>query len=538
MLDSIRALPSYQRLLDDLHKPLALPGLALPRAARLPVLAALQGDLNRPVLLITDRSDHALTMLDELGFWEPKSARFLFPAPTPLFYEQAGWGNATRRDRLQVLASLAMYQVPGWPRPETAPVIVTPVRALMSRTLPRRDFIRYSKMLKAGQSVPPETLLRGWVETGYQPVDIVLEPGQFSRRGGILDVWPPAEPFPARLDFFGDEIDSIRRFDPASQRTIKNLDTLLVTPAREVLLSKLEGMELPGQDMEEFYLPLAHTNPSSLLDYLPQGAVVLVDDLDALQVAANEIEEQAVKLRRDSIAEGVLPADFPLPYLTFSEIQDSLESHHALELGRSTSEEVSELASCFEPGPRFGGRLKHLIDYLVERCPQAERIVIVSRQVSRLKELWYERRVDCTQVPDFIEGSLSEGWILSLPGGQQLHLLTDSEIFGWERPQPRQRHRPAAEAPESSYADFKSGDWVVHIDYGIGRYVGLVQRRLEGSTREFLVVEYEGGDQVFVPVYQADRLSRYIGPDGEPPTPTRLGTQEWNNDKQRVKNAV
>ena len=140
--------------------------------------------------------------------------------------------------------------------------------------------------------------------------------------------------------------------------------------------------------------------------------------------------------------------------------------------------------------------LKPLVEYLAEQCLTAGKIVVVSRQVSRLRELWAEHRAECSSegAPQFIEGSLTEGWTLTLREGQQVHLLTDSEIFGWERPQPRQRHRPAAEAPESGYADFKPGDWVVHIDYGIGRYTGLVQRMLEGSTREFLQVEYDGGD--------------------------------------------
>jgi transcription-repair coupling factor (superfamily II helicase) len=540
VLDEIRSLPAYQQLLADLKSNLSIPGLSLSRAARLPVAAALKEDVARPILLITNRGDHALTMLDELGFWIPKSNRHLFPEPTPLFYELASWGSATRRDRLQVLANLAAYHMPGWPKPETPPIIVAPVRAIMARTLPRRDFLKTSKVLKTGQTVSPESLLRSWVEMGYESVDIVLEAGQFSRRGGILDIWPPAEPYPARLDFFGDEIDTIRRFDPASQRTIKTLDSLLITPAREVLPGKAEGLNLQMQDMEEFYLPLVHPNPSSLLDYLPQGALVLIDDLDVIEVTANEIEEQAVKLRQESIAEGNLPADFPIPYLSMSELRDSLSGHLWVELGRSTSEEISDLANCFAPGPRFGGRLKQLVDYLAEQCLTAGKIVVVSRQVSRLKELWRERPADCSDegTPEFQEGSLTEGWILNFPQGRQLHLLTDSEIFGWERPQPRQRHRPTAEAPESGYGDFKPGDWIVHIDYGIGRYIGLVQRKLEGSTREFLTVEYDNGDQLYVPVYQADRLGRYVGPDGDPPQPTRLGTQEWNNNKQKVRSAV
>ena len=117
-------------------------------------------------------------------------------------------------------------------------------------------------------------------------------------------------------------------------------------------------------------------------------------------------------------------------------------------------------------------------------------------------------------------------------------MLTDSEIFGWERPQPRQPHRPIAEAPETAFADLKPGDWVVHVDYGIGRYSGLVRRVLEGVEREFLALEYEGGDQLYVPIHQADRITRFLGPDSQSPTPTRLGSNEWAQTKQRVRSAV
>ena len=119
-----------------------------------------------------------------------------------------------------------------------------------------------------------------------------------------------------------------------------------------------------------------------------------------------------------------------------------------------------------------------------------------------------------------------------------IHLISDSEIFGWERPQPRMRQRPAAETPESIYADLQVGDYVVHIDHGVGRFAGLVQRQLDEHMREFLAVEYDDGGQLYVPVHQADRLTRYVGAEGAVPALDRLGGQEWHEKKGRVKLAV
>jgi len=537
--NKIRTLPQYQQLLKQLQADGGqLPGLGLPRAARLPVLAALHQDLDRPILLVTDRADHSLSLFDELGFWV-KSPRYHFAEPNPLFYEQAAWGVTTRRERLQTLTALASYHLPFAHKPEIHPIFITSARSLMTRTLPRRDFLRASKKITAGQSLQPDALSRSWVEIGYQRVNTVLEPGQFSKRGGIIDVWAPAEKLPVRLDFFGDEIETIRRFDPASQRTVENLESILITPAHEFIVRGDPDMEL-----SEFHIPLLHQQSSSLLDYLPQKALVLIDDLSIVESMVAEVEEQAVKFRQESITEETLSPDFPLPYITWPELFDHLHSRSFLELGHSTAIESAspagggdrsegELRDAFAIGERFAGRLKPFIEHLAGLVSQNEAVLIVSRQSERLQELWKESHPESDENPQFIEASLSEGIILG-----DLHLITDSEVFGWERPQPRTRQRPVAETPESIYADLQVGDYVVHIDHGVGHFAGLVQRELDNHLREFLAVEYDNGGQLFVPVHQADRLTRYIGAEGVVPGLDRLGGQEWHEKKRRVKQAV
>jgi transcription-repair coupling factor (superfamily II helicase) len=551
LLDRIRALPQYQQLLNKLQangKP--LPGLGLPRAARLPVLAALHQDLNRPILLITDRADHALSLHDELGFWI-KSPRYHFGEPNPLFYEQAAWGVTTRRERLQTLTALAAYHLPFAQKPEVPPVFVTSARSLMTRTLPRRDFLKACKRLSKGQTIQPDSILRQLSEIGYQRTNTVLEPGQFSRRGGILDIWTPAEKLPVRLDFFGDEIDTIRKFDPASQRTIENLDSILITPAREYISTGADD-RIPEEELSEFHIPLLHSQPASLLDYLPQKALVLIDDLSVVEGMVAEVEEQAVKLRNESIQEETLPPDFPLPYITWPDLLDNFQTRPFLELGYSTQLDgelgsQENLASAFSHDERFGGRLKSFVEYLASLVEKRREIFVISRQSHRLQELWLDHAQALemevpetpTANPQFIEASLSEGFTLAnQEPGLALHVITDSEVFGWERPQPRTRQRPIAETPESVYADLQVGDYVVHIDHGIGRFGGLVQRELDGHMREFLAVEYDGGGQLYVPVHQADRLTRYVGAEGAVPALDRLGGHEWQEKKGRVKQAV
>ncbi|RJP55064.1 MAG: transcription-repair coupling factor [Anaerolineaceae bacterium] len=553
----IRFLPAYKSLLANLT---ARP-LGLPRSARLPVLASLHADLNQPILLITDRADHALALFDELAFWLPEAPRYLFAEPNPLFYEQSPWGVTTRRERLQTLTALANYHLPFTQKPQTPPVIVASARAIMTCTLPRRDYLKACKKLSAGQTIQPETLIRNWAEIGYQRADTVLEAGQFSHRGGLLDIWPMAERQPVRLDFFGDEIETIRQFDPATQRTVAKLESILVTPAREFIsgtqvntytgTQELETWNVErGTEFTEFHVPLIHTFPASLFDYLPPKALIAVDDLSLVEGMMQEVEEQAVRTRSESIEEGILSPDFPIPYLTWSELADSIGDRGLVELGRVGDEVISDpssvisLAAQFGHIERFAGRLKPFEEYLAKLVDDGKQVVIVSRQRGRLEEIWSQRdnRESKTLAPDasagvenpkFVEASLTEGWILG-----DLFLITDSEIFGWERPTPRMRARTAAETPEAVYADLQAGDHVVHVDHGVGRFAGLVQRQLEGHEREFLSVEYEGGDTLYVPVHQADRLTRYVGADGGLPSLDRLGGQAWIEKRGRVKEAV
>jgi transcription-repair coupling factor (superfamily II helicase) len=566
LLEPIRSLPEYERLLHYLrdNDPPSHP-LHLARAVRPAVAAALACDLRRPVLLLLPKADRMLTLEEELPAWAPELEVFSFPDPNPLPYECAPWSPRTLRRRVTVLARLTAGRQPGGnDEAEDRPtLILASARAAMTRTIAPRAFIANARWLKSGSTFRYNRLIELLSNNGYTHSSLVAEPGQFSRRGGILDLWPPAEEAPVRVEFFGDEIDSLRRFNPASQRSIKTLTQVRVTPAREGIprffKEKWEDLLPPGDPLQgllsdpylEFTLPLMNPTPSGLLDFLPEEAIVLVDDRAIFEDAVSEVEEHALTLRRDQVEAGALPDSFPIPYLTLAELNDSLSHGLALDLGSLSSalEDEIILSDAFHPGPRFGGQLRPLMEHLTNRLYDHHTLVVVSRQASRLSELWSESdtpRPVRESLPmqleagdlHFVQGALTEGWILDVPDRSQIHLLTDAEIFGWSRPKPRVRVRRVAAAPESAYADLKTGDWVVHVDHGIGRFQGLVERTLDGLQREFLLVEYDAGAQLYVPIHQADRLTRYIGADARPPTLSRLGTQTWERAKSKVREAV
>ncbi|HLF02618.1 MAG TPA: transcription-repair coupling factor, partial [Anaerolineales bacterium] len=408
----------------------------------------------------------------------------------------------------------------------------------------------------------------------------VYEPGQFSRRGGILEVWPPADEQPTRIELFGDEIESLKRFDAGTQRSGSRVEAVTVTPAREALpkhvtQSLITSYQLPSDsplipDLErlaagaafptlEFFIPLLHPAPASLLDYLAENALVFVDDWSELSDTVNELETQALELRATAIESGLIPTGFPAPHLSWSDLQEHLAHLPLIHLGHVVDDLVPAhplaLGLHFAPGPRFAGQVKAILDHLGESGLYPRTTIVVTRQAARLAELWSEHHpllapedsLTGLKPLTFIQGALSDGFNLAFTPASSLQLptsnfqlLTDSELFGWARPEPRRRraHVRVAEGPETSYSDFNPGDYVVHIDYGIGRYMGLVKRSIERIEREYLHVQFDGGDDLFVPIIQTDRLTKYVGGDDSEPALSRLGTAEWTHTRARAQQAA
>ena len=559
------------------------------------MLAALTQALDRPVLVIAAKPDRAQALVDSLrayGLATPD--RLLrFPEPSTLFYERAPWPREVVAERLQVLTRLTTDNRQQTTEPtSSSPVIVASARALMFRTLPPRAFRLGTRAVKRGQTINLDQLLEAWVGFGYESVSTVLSPGEFSRRGGIVDVFPPALARPLRIEFFGDEIESLRSFDPASQRSLDTLEQAPITPATELLpkngplaaekIKTWDTSNLPD-DLEtqfekdrkslivgtpfrgiEFYLPLLHSDAAALLDYLPRNAVIVLDDGDEIADSWSDLEEQAVDLRRSAEEDGALPPNFPLPYLTWDEWHDKLIGRRVITLGEEShaddDDQSLSIALPFSAGQRFGGQLKPFIDHIAQLRAMNDGAIVVSRQASRLAELWAEHdhlrppvhSVTTTPEPRtlfFVQGLLDEGWTLRglaprdederrSVGLWSLHLITDAEIFGWSRPQPRRRGKPKAITPEQFFADLQPGNHVVHIDHGIGVFQGLIKLTLEGIENEYLQVAYASGDKLYVPIHQADRLSKYIGADDHAPEVHRLGTADWSQVRSKAKEAA
>ncbi|RPJ00610.1 MAG: DEAD/DEAH box helicase, partial [Chloroflexi bacterium] len=528
------------------------------------------------MIILTGRVERAYNITEQLPVWIPAQTVERFAEPTAMFYERSPWTITTIRSRLNTLSTLAKADESR----AKLPLIVTSAYALMQKTLPVREFRAGSRPLRVGGRVELENLLRTLLHVGYSPASIVVEPGTFSRRGGILDVFPMSSDLPVRIEFFGDEIESMRVFNPATQRSSETIYQINITPAREEMprFAPDAGRQLrswfasqPQQEEDitstlpdeeallggsafpliEFYLPYLYSYPANLLDYAPENTLIVIDDWGALQDSVTDLEEEALSVRQDKVVSQQLPLDFPLPYLTWDEIQDELSTRQTLHLGSNPEQPASDQAvvgDLFVPGDHYAGQLRLALDELQLLYEGGETDIVVTQQAQRLAELWsetgdYVHPITSITRPSeiaplaFVEGALGEGWNLHA-GSTSLHLLTDAELFGWKRPEPRRRQQPRALPPESSFADLEMGDYVVHIEYGIGRFAGLRKRTLDNSEREYLLVEYAGSDILYVPIHQADRLSRYVGADDTAPQLNRLGTQDWTRTKENTQRAV
>jgi transcription-repair coupling factor (superfamily II helicase) len=598
-------------------------------SARAPMLAALSRALNTPIVVLTARVERAKQLADELGVWsmtadviatlngvkgkqspnnsEIASAQsfdsaalrsgarlamtsvFLFPEPDALFYERIPWSAETIAARLGALAALAN---PPHAVNRVANIVVAPIRALMQRTVPPAELRAGVRVLRRGENADLTNLLGALVNLGYEYEAVVETLGAFSRRGGILDVWAPAHAQPVRVEFVGDEIASLRAFDPATQRSAQEIDAITITPASEALpghgsqvADAIAAWDLSAchpiaastlkQDREsleeghrfhgiEFYLPYFYPQPASLIDHLPLDGLLVVENWSEIEANAQAVEFQAEDVRGDLEARRELPPGVALPYFAWDALRAQMLSRRRLLLDYASPGDSLRLP--FTPGPRYGGQLRKVLDELVKARDEKARVVIVTRQAERLSALMRERDIfakptdQVVHAPEpgqvvLVQGALSEGWKLEVgswkldmgappptsnlqPPTSSAQLLTDAELFGWSRPKPRRVGKARAVSPEAFFADLAVGDYIVHIDHGIGVFRGLTRFALNGPEREFLMIEYAQGDQLYVPVHQIDRLSRYVAPGGRVPALHRLGTAEWAQVKERTRRAI
>ncbi len=558
---------------------------AVPHGAKSFLAAALALDtVAERVCWVARDAEIGDRVAEELGAWlgDPALVAVLEPR-TSLAYERSELVPDETAARVAALAS--------W-RDGSAKVLVASVQALLQATLAPDDLPATLRTLRPGTRIGLEPLLAELFDRGYTPVLEVAGRGEFARRGGIVDVFPPSAPLPVRMEFFGDEIDSLRAFDPTDQRSVQPVGEVTLLPATEFLLpdggadairarlGRLAG-RLPERlalDLARFAgeaspeRPAAHPAgralptgdgaevwarliaPSTGLDHLDPATLFVLDEPGDLAEAADFLWRQAEERHGELVEQGELPRDWPQSFLPPRDWKARLHGARTLELTwQSEAGEAEGMAYASKgltSGDLFGwrepvlppGRTERLVDGVEHWLAERARVVLVSDQAPRLAELLGEvghpvgivSRVAEAPPPGaiaLVERSLNGGF----EGGPDgLAVVTDRELFGSVRVRRPKAMRRVV--PRDILERLATGDMVVHIDHGIARYEQMLRRGEAGQERDYLELSFAAGDRIFVPVEQINRVSRYSG--GDNPQLSRLGGTDWLRTKQRVRKAV
>lgn len=547
-------------------------------------IAGLAGNLSLPVLVLSYHDHQARRLAADLeSFLDPETVSF-FPNNELFPHEEAFEPDVTA-ERVETLGRVLTSA----PR-----IVVTSWDAMQRKLIPPEKFKEFTIAFRLGDELPPEELTRRLIRMGYERVDLVQSMGQFSRRGSILDIFPLNEKLPLRLEFFGDEIDSIRHFQIEDQLSSDTLKEIVVLPAREGLwdqeqfdrcresiqsdlehqveklneLGRLEAADTLGNKINEAlerlseghqvagadqFLPWIEPNLVTFLEYLPTARIILDEPLrgrdayaatgeETATIIGNFLEKGVILPREQEMF--VAPADLetkiwarqPLSLSLLAKTPKGYEPDHTFSLSLKTA-------------PLFHSKVEQLVKDLSHWTKNNDVVIItvaLRDKARRLREVLREQGVTTVLVsegdePELVPGTVRievadlESGFFWAPG--KVLLLTEAEIYG------RQKRRTQARFQQegtkiSSFTDLKPGDYVVHINHGIGRYIGLETLEIAGGHRDYLRIEYAGEDRLFVPTDQVNMLQKYIGVEDAPPKVNKLGGQDWQKVKNRVKESI
>ncbi|MBU2227748.1 MAG: transcription-repair coupling factor [Proteobacteria bacterium] len=589
--------PAFRGLLDGLARGEGRISVAgLEGAARAFQIALLFRRSRRTIIVVSPTEKEAAACFRDLSFFLGGGQAFMLPSWNPLTTDMFAFQRETELSRLEVLHRLA-YGGPA--------VVAIPARALMQKVISRAAIEDYGEWISVGDTRERDELVRKLDEGGYSRMTLVEGKGEFSVRGNVIDLFPPMARNPLRLEFFGDELESIREFDEGSQRSIGELAEFMLFPAREVILTperreravrnirrRSNDLELLRGTKEKlaemmatglvaavnplfhplFYAAAGGTDSGSqamgcLFDYFPPGGLlVLADPLAvrlALEKAENDLDRFLLKARTDER----FYLEKESSSLTAMEVPEKWRERQQLHL--------EGLALGVDEDDGFRVRFQMDKDFAVEQesqaaagddgllRPIAEKIRGWLREGNRVEFVCggqeclqrmgnllarhdlpvgkaagaFLEKSDGEDMPAGLflrEGRISGGFHLP---GMKLVVLSEEELFG--RKVLRPRVKPVREGYFlRSFGELKENDFVVHTEHGIGRYRGLQKLTAGGIVNDFLLIEYQDQDRLYLPVDRLDQIQRYIGPDGFVPKVDKLGGTSWETLKERVKKSV
>ncbi|MBK7367127.1 MAG: transcription-repair coupling factor [Candidatus Eisenbacteria bacterium] len=514
-------------------------------ASRAFLASWLQRRTGRTVLYVVPHGEAFEAARDDLEWFRGRGATMAFPEPDNLPYDSSSPHPVIVAERLGTLARLAAG--------ETGVVVAT-VRGVLQK-LPRPERLGRAVLhLHVGSEVDTHALLERLVFLGYERLPEVESVGTFARRGGILDIYPVGETDPLRVEFDGDTVSSLRRFDAGTQRSLEKLQDARVLPRYEIVVEPEEGAAIAQrlrdagdeaakgganlfhEGMERF-AGLYDANLGSLLDYLPADALVVTDDPGALAGRAEDLAEGIARGFEDARTHYPLLSTPEQLYLSASAWTALLDERPGadwmatiVEAGGTARWAKTLFVPCSpaEPLQRSMDKLK---DHLTELGAKGITSVLLCDNQGQRDRLW---EMLGNEHGTLGVGLVSAGFTMPSAG---LAVLTDHEIFARYRRR-RRRLRRTGGMSVAELSQLKPGDYVVHEDHGVGVYKGMKRLTLGGQETDCLELSYADKDTLYVPVHQLSLVSRYAAGDGAKPGLHRLGSAQWQKTKSRAKKAI
>lgn len=539
---------------------------SLPNEARAVFVASAYLKSKRKMLVVTGSYDRALAWQAKLELCGvPHGEIYQLPSGSSALFEDATPEHTALSDRLGALRALAEKQ----PK-----IIIASPQSALERTLPKDMLLDSFVTLKPGETIDPTHVTETLKKLGYDEQEPVRQPGGYSQRGGIVDVWPSGYEQPIRIEWFDTEIESLRTFDSNTQRSTGVIPALSLSPSREVLFTghedelqlmlmqtlEREEAQLDDEtasrlrdliegdsqalghrqffDRLELYRPMLFPDSQCAVDFLDEDSLLVLDEPLELEAIGNRAEEELsqgleARVRRGEILHSTANDFFqPVEHFDSPANKLCLTSMNDLPRWLSIQSTTDIGGASLEP---YRGRGDALTETLKTWREQGFTVIFSTDQPNRAKTVLAQIEIhpssDGTGPVQLSQGNLGGGFVLP---HEKVALVSDAELFGVARLKLPQR-RFQEGAPIATVLDLKPGDYVVHINFGIGIFRGLIKKEVENVEKEFLFIEYQAPDRLFVPADQLDRIQKYLNPGDVPPKLNRLTGGEWQRTLGKAK---
>ncbi|MGM9601736.1 MAG: transcription-repair coupling factor [Faecousia sp.] len=585
LLNSLQNITEYKLLLSSLQKGESAAVTGIAQINRSHIIAGIAKHTGAPLVVICQDDMAAKRLQEELRCFLEESFPVL-PSRELTLYDTAVVSRSWEQKRLRQLYDLAVgntrLQIISW-------------EALSQRTMPKSVLLKAAFTLECGKEYDQQELLSKLACGGYSRCPMVEGPGQFAVRGGILDVFSPAADYPVRMEFFGDELDTMGYFDPETQRRTDNIESLTILPIGETqprlheggleglcadirhMISRLRRRKFVNEplintlekDLEKYenglnnpasdrYMAFIYPQMTTAMDYIPENAVLVLCDHSALHRAARSRTEE-MGLQLDSMLQGGLLAGELCDYVCqWEDFCGNLEGKCAVYMDAfgGASYPAENLPKQLLPItgkqlPGYGGNMETAASDLshYQKMEFATLVLCGSRRRAELlqemlrgKNLSSFLCIPLTSMPKAGQILLAEG---SLPFGMEyptakLAVLTEGQLLARSIPKKKQKKTATNRQKLNSFTDLTPGDLVVHENYGIGRFVAMEQIRVDGAIKDYVKIAYQGSDTLFVPATQLDMVSKYIGSGGEDGNVrlNKIGSDAWQKTKAKAKKAA